>query len=42
MKRLANRIEKVNAHVLGLDVHKESIVWLLLDWCAPRILIQVS
>lgn len=31
VKRLANPIEKVNAHVLGLDVHKESIVWVLLD-----------
>ena len=31
MKTLPNPVRKVNAHVLGLDVHKRIIVWVLLD-----------
>jgi len=31
MKNLPNPVRKVNAHVLGLDVHKRIIVWVLMD-----------
>ena len=31
MKSLPNPVRKVNAHVLGLDVHKMMIAWVLLD-----------
>jgi len=31
MKSLPNPVQKVNAHVLGLDIHKAMIAWVLLD-----------
>ncbi len=31
MKTLPNPVRKVNAHVLGLDVHKQIIVWVLMN-----------
>jgi transposase len=31
VKSLPNPVRKVNAHVLGLDVHKMMIAWVLLD-----------
>ena len=37
MKRLPDPVQKVNAYVLGLDVHKSRTVWVLLDRRGRRV-----
>ncbi len=37
MKRLPDPVQKINAWVLGLDLHKRRTAWVLLDRQGRRV-----